>query len=115
VQPRDTDLLFDEVEIIYKPFGGRRDVPALGRGPGHKIVDLAELALVLFESLEQRVPPASRIDLLPLRQFAGMIAQLLEVQQLVAEWWVVHSGPERSAPGSAVGFQSADSQYLGLS
>ena len=73
VQPRDTDLLFDEVEIIYKPFGGRRDVPALGRGPGHKIVDLAELALVLVESLEQRVPPASRIDLLPLRQFAGMI------------------------------------------
>jgi hypothetical protein len=45
-----------------------------------------------------------------LGQFAGMIAQLLEVQQLVTEGRVVHSAPERSAPGSAVGYQSTDSQ-----
>jgi hypothetical protein len=73
-------------------------------------VDLAELGLVLFEALEQTIPPASRIDLLPSRQLAGVIAQLLEVHQLVTEGCGVHCPPEHSDQGNAVGFQDAASQ-----
>jgi hypothetical protein len=88
---RGADLLLDEIEVVQEPFSGRSDVPGLGIGGRHEIIDLGQDLLIFRQSQQQSVRPAFRVDAVFVGHRHRMLAQLLDAEKFI---------PHREGTGS---------------
>jgi len=86
MQTRHTDLLFDQIKVVQKPFARRGDAPALGLRTGHQVVSLNERPFVVRQPQQQPIRPVFWVDQMLSRQRDGMSLQLLAAEQLGAQW-----------------------------
>ena len=79
--PDRADLLFDQVEIVQQPFGGRFDTAVLSVGRRHQIIRLDQHPLVLVQSRQQFVASSPHSQLVRRRDRLGMPFQLIDAEQ----------------------------------
>jgi hypothetical protein len=83
--PGQVNLLFDQVEIVEQPFGGRRDAPARIYRKA-RTIEIPENYLVLAQSCQQTVGARSSDYLVADRESFGMTRQLFDTKQLGSQW-----------------------------
>ena len=99
MQPRQADLLLDQIKVIQQPFASRGDAPALGLRAGHQIVGLNENLFVVRQPQQQPIRPVFRVDPMLSRQRDSMPAQLLAAEQLGAQGRLARSRAQTRLPG----------------
>jgi hypothetical protein len=73
--PRHLDLLFNQVEVVKQPLGGRADPPIRSNGQSNPIKG-TETLLVGIQTAQERVSRLLAGDLVRRRQQAGMAREL---------------------------------------
>ena len=79
--PDRADLLFDQVEIVQQPFGGRLDAAVLIGGRRHEIVGLDQHPLVLVEPRQQLVVRPTRGQLVRRRDRLRVPLELIDAEK----------------------------------
>jgi hypothetical protein len=79
--PGELNLLFDQVEVVEKPFGGGSDAPAWIYGE-RRAIESPEALLVSIQSGQQAVGAVLRDELVIRRQGSGMARELFDAEQL---------------------------------
>ena len=79
--PGQLNLLFDQVEVVEKPFGGGGDAPAWIYGQG-RAIEGSEDVLVLAQPGQQTVGTPPGDHLVTGRESLGMARQLFDAEQL---------------------------------
>ena len=83
--PGHLNLLFDQVEVVEKPFGGGSDAPAWIYGQG-RAIEGSEYVLVLAQPGQQTVGTLPRDHLVIGCESFGMARQLFDTEQLGSQW-----------------------------
>jgi len=84
------DLLFDEVEVVEQPLGGRRDCAAFADRFRDGAIRFEQNRLVVLQSRGKRSPPRRpRGDGLGRRKALGMLLEALDTEELLADRFLV--------------------------
>ncbi len=79
------DLLFDQIQIVEQPFGGRGDAVLGDDRPSQLAAGLDQHHLVGIQSRQQLVCPPSRRDAVRIRQSCAVLRHLVGAEQLGAQ------------------------------
>src|ERR1039457_4464432 len=99
--PGEVDLLFDPIEIVEQPFGGRRDVPAPAHGEG-RVIERPENVLVLAQPREQPVFSMPRDHLMTGGECLGVARKLFHAEQLRPQRRLARAGARTRLAGHPV-------------
>ena len=79
--PGQLNLLFDQVEVIQQPFGGRCDAPAWIDSEG-RAIEVSQDVLVLAQPFQQTIGTLPRDYLVIACESFGMARELFDAEQL---------------------------------
>jgi hypothetical protein len=119
-------LLLDEIEVVAQPLGGRSDTEIAVSVVRDEAVGIEEDALILAELREKKIPTPLLINGVLWRKLLRVLLELLEAEQLRAQWLIISpacgldpataaavpDSADRAAKAPATGVQTSPSSRV---